>query len=197
MTPAFLVTAQEHLFDDEAAMVKAGLTDSVRHRLVRLRDIYNRWLQFPLTPDKELVDYIRQIYGLQLTQAYADLRLVKALLGDFQKTTKEYHRFKFIEMAMYAYELAKKENDVAGMIKAADKYAKYTQLDKEDPIDRGFDKIAVQPFEPTDDPSVVGFKRVPNIREKIQEKIKQYWNEDVEDVSFETVEVDPFITHER
>lgn len=46
----------------------------------------------------------------------------------------------------------------------------------------------VQPFEPTDDPSVLGIKAIPNIREKIKSKIQQYWSEDIEDVEFEEVE---------
>lgn len=74
------------------------------------------------------------------------------------------------------------------MVAAADKYGKYTQLDKEDLVDRGYDKIQVQPFEPTDDPSVIGIKPIPNIRQRIQDKIKQYWNDDIEDVDFEPVE---------
>ena len=132
--------------------------------------------------------HIQQSYGLQTTQAYADLRIVKALLGDLQKATKEYHRYRFIEMVNAAYEMARINRDAKSMVAAADKYAKYTQLDKEDLVDRGFDKIIIQPFKPTDDPSVAGFKPVPNIREKIQKKISQYWNEEVQEVEYEAVE---------
>ena len=57
-----------------------------------------------------------------------------------------------------------------------------------DLVDRGFDKIIIQPFKPTDDPSVAGFKPVPNIRETIQKKIASYWNEEFEEVEFEAVE---------
>lgn len=71
---------------------------------------------------------------------------------------------------------------------AANYYGKYTQLDKEDILDKGYDKIVVQPFEPTDDPTVLGIKPIPNVREKIKTKIQQYWSDDIEDVSFEEVE---------
>ena len=116
------------------------------------------------------------------------MRLVKALLGDLQKTTKEYHRFRFIEMVNAAYEMARVNHDARSMVAAADKYAKYTQLDKEDLVDRGFDKIIIQPFKPTDDPSVAGFKPVPNIRERIQKKIASYWSDEIQEVEYETVE---------
>lgn len=188
MLPAILDTAKDFLFADVSKMVEAGLPEATRRHIIRLRDIYNYWLQFPMTKDRQLVDHIMQAYELQTTQAYADLRVVKALLGDLQKASKEYHRYRFIEMVNAAYEIARINRDAKSMVAAADKYAKYTQLDKEDLVDRGFDKIMIQPFKPTDDPSVAGFKPVPNIRERIQKKIASYWSEEIQEVEFESVE---------
>lgn len=188
MLPAILDTAKDFLFADVSKMVEAGLPEATRRHIIRLRDIYNYWLQFPMTNDRQLVDHIMQAYELQTTQAYADLRVVKALLGDLQKASKEYHRYRFIEMVNAAYEIARINRDAKSMVAAADKYAKYTQLDKEDLVDRGFDKIMIQPFKPTDDPSVAGFKPVPNIRERIQKKIASYWSEEIQEVEFESVE---------
>lgn len=190
MIPAIAETAKDYLFANTDEMAAAGLPEMTQRHLIRLRDIYNYWLKFPLTKDRDMVMRINKEYGLQDTQAYADLRIVKALLGDLQKTTKEYHRYRFIEMINAAYETARINRDAKSMVAAADKYAKYTQLDKEDLVDRGFDKILIQPFKPTDDPSVAGFKPVPNIREKIQQKIKQYWSDEIQEVEFEEVEFD-------
>ncbi|RGZ69589.1 hypothetical protein DW978_10540 [Phocaeicola vulgatus] len=55
-------------------------------------------------------------------------------------------------------------------------------------MDKGYDKIIVQPFEPTDDPTVLGIKPIPNVRDRIKSKIQQYWSDDIEDVDFEEVE---------
>ena len=186
--PPILEAAREYLFTSVPDMVKVGLPEATRNRLLRLRDIYNYWLQFPNTKDRELALYIKTKYELQPSQTYADIRVVKALIGDLQKASKEYHRWRFIEMCNQAYEMARVNRDAKAMVAAADKYAKYTQLDKEDLVDRGFDKIMIQPFKPTDDPSVAGFKPIPNIRERIQKKIASYWNEEVEDVEIENVE---------
>lgn len=183
-----LEAAREYLFTSVPDMVKVGLPEATRNRLLRLRDIYNYWLQFPNTKDRELALYIKTKYELQPSQTYADIRVVKALIGDLQKASKEYHRWRFIEMCNQAYEMARVNRDAKAMVAAADKYAKYTQLDKEDLVDRGFDKIMIQPFKPTDDPSVAGFKPIPNIRERIQKKIASYWSEEVEDVEIENVE---------
>jgi len=186
--PPILEAAREYLFTSVPDMVKVGLPEATRNRLMRLRDIYNYWLQFPNTKDRELALYIKTKYELQPSQTYADIRVVKALIGDLQKASKEYHRWRFIEMCNQAYEMARVNRDAKAMVAAADKYAKYTQLDKEDLVDRGFDKIMIQPFKPTDDPSVAGFKPIPNIRERIQKKIASYWSEEVEDVEIENVE---------
>ena len=180
--------AKLHLFDSVEQMAQAGLTAPMQQRMLRLREIYSYWLQCPLTRERDIAERLVREHGLGRTQAYQDIRIIKALLGEMHKTTKEYHRFKFIKMIEEAYERAKAANDTKSMVAAADKYAKYTQLDKEDIVDRGFDKIVIQPFKPTDDPSVAGFKPIPNIRERIQKKIQSYWSEEVEDVEFEPVD---------
>ena len=180
--------AKLHLFDSVEQMNEAGLPAQMQQRLLRLREVYTYWLQWPLTRDRDIAERIIKEHGLGRTQAYQDIRIIKALLGEVHNTTKEYHRFKFLQMIEESYNLAKVNNDAKSMVAAADKYAKYTQLDKEDLVDRGFDKIVPQPMKPTDDPSVAGFKPVPNIRERIQKKIQSYWSEEVEDVEFEAVD---------
>ena len=180
--------AKVHLFDSVEQMNQARLPVAIQQRLLRLREIYSYWLQWPLTRDRDIAERIIREHGLGRTQAYQDIRIIKAILGEMHKTTKEYHRFKFLQMIEESYNMAKVNKDAKSMVAAADKYAKYTQLDKEDLIDRGFDKIIPQPMKPTDDPSVAGFKPVPNIRERIQKKIQSYWSEEVEDVEFEPVD---------
>ncbi len=188
MSQPAIEIAKVHLFDTPEQMSQAGLTHGMQERLLRLRDIYTYWLQQPMTPDRDIAKRIMRTYGLQRTQAYQDIRIIKIVLGEVHKSSKEYHRFKFLQMIEESYNLAKRQNDAKSMVAAADKYAKYTQLDKEDLIDRGFDKIPIQPFKPTDDPSVAGFKPVPNIRERIQKKIQSYWSDEVEDVEIEEVD---------
>ena len=188
MSQPAIEIAKVHLFDSVEEMAKAGLTALMQERLLRLREVYTFWLQFPLTRDRDIAQRIMRDHGVQRTQAYQDIRIIKAVLGDMHKTTKEYHRFKFLQMIEESYNMAKVNKDAKSMVAAADKYAKYTQLDKEDLLDRGFDKIVPAPFKPTDDPSVAGFKPVPNIRERIQKKIQSYWSEEVEDVDFEPVD---------
>ena len=188
MSQPSIEIAKLHLFDSVEQMNEAKIPAPMQERLLRLRDIYTYWLQQPMTRDRDIAQRIIRLYGVQRTQAYQDIRIIKIILGEVHKATKEYHRYKFLQMIESSYEMARVNHDARSMVAAADKYAKYTQLDKEDLVDRGFDKIAIQPMKPTDDPSVAGFKPVPNIREKIQKKIASYWNDEVEDVDFEPVD---------
>lgn len=175
--PAIIDTARDHLFADANDMQRIGLPLATQEHIFRLRDLYNFWLQHPRIKDKEIILKLQQDYKLGKSQAYSDLSILKLLLGEFQKTSKDYHRYRFIEMINEAYEVARVNKDAKAMATAADKYAKYTQLDKEDEINFDYDKIAVQAFVPTDDPSVAGFKPVPNLREVIRNTIKKYEKE--------------------
>lgn len=186
--PATIDMCSKYLFTDVNEMSADGVPEVIQQRLLRLRDMYNFWLQFPRKKDLEIVGELELRYKVSKSTAYEDIRIIKRLLGDLAKTTKDYHRYKFCQMIDETFDMAKRTKDARAMGAAANYYGKYTQLDKEDILDKGYDKIVVQPFEPTDDPSVLGIKAIPNVREKIKSKIQQYWSEDIEDVEFEEVE---------
>lgn len=186
--PATIDVCEKYLFADVNEMTADGVPEIIQQRLIRLRDMYNFWLQFPRKKDLEIVDELERRYKVGKSTAYEDIRIIKRLLGDLAKTTKDYHRYKFCQMIDETFDMAKRIKDARAMGAAANYYGKYTQLDKEDILDKGYDKIVVQPFEPTDDPTVLGIKPIPNIREKIKTKIQQYWSDDIEDVEFEEVE---------
>lgn len=186
--PAINDVAVRHLFASVDEMTKAGIPATTQQHIIRLRDMYNYWLAFPRKKDREIIAEIKHRYNLQNTQAYEDLRIIKNLLGNLQEASKQYHRYRFLEMITETYDLARTQKDARSMVAAADKYAKYMQLDKEDEHDARYDLIPIQPFEPTDDPTVIGIKPIADIREKIRRKKEQYWNEDIEDVLPEMVE---------
>lgn len=188
--PAILETAEKHLFTDRDKMIAGGVPAPTADHIIRLRDVYNYWLQFPTRRDREIVARLMEVGGVARSQAYEDLKLVKALLGNFQKTTRDYHRYRFTEMIRRAYEKAEAAGDARSMVAAADKYAKYMQLDKEEEREDYYALVQKQVFKFTDDPTVIGIKPVPNIREKIKAKKEQYWSEDVQEVSFEEVDFD-------
>lgn len=122
--PAIIDVARDNLFADARDMQRAGVPQATQEHLFRLRDLYNLWLQHPRIKDKEIVLKLQQDYKLGKSQAYTDLSLLKLLLGEFQKTSKDYHRYRFIEMINEAYEVARVNKDAKAMTAAADKYGK-------------------------------------------------------------------------
>ena len=61
------------------------------------------------------------------------------------------------------------------------------RTDKDDEPDLEFDKIVPQNFEPTDDPTVLGIERIPDLRSRIRALYKRYSNNIVQDADFEEV----------
>ena len=164
--------------------------DDVRGRVVRLRALYSWWLANPRKSDHDVVMRDMDKFGLKRMQAYNDLHLIKIIMGDLQRTTKDFARYKFEQMIQRAYEKAEMINDARAMAAAAAAYGKYHQLDKEDPVDNGFDLIRPQVFFPTSDPRVLGLKRIPNIKNVIKKLLKKYGGTSLELVQLEAEDYD-------
>lgn len=75
------------------------------------------------------------------------------------------------------------------MAAAADKYAKYNQLDREDAFRIPWDEIVPQRFEPSSDPEVIGIRPVPGIQDKIR-ALKEKYLKDIEDIEDEDADFD-------
>lgn len=175
----------QHLFSSVDEMTIARIPEMQQKRLIRLRSVYNFWLQFPQKTDLDIAEKLQHDFGIARTQAYEDVRVIKAALGEMNKTTKDFHRYKFLQMIERTFAMAERNKDARAMAAAANHYGKYTQLDKEDAHDKGYSLIVPQNFEPTDDPSVIGIKPIPNIRERIKKKIAQYDIAEIEDIEYE------------
>lgn len=188
--PAINDIAHQHLFTDRDQMLKAGLPEATIRHLERLRDVYNYWLAFPSKRDRDIVAELRQRYGIGDTVAREDLRLIKTLLGDFQRVSKEYIRYRVTQMCERAYEIALASNNPRDMIAAAKELSKAHKLDKEDERANVLDKLERLRLSFTDDPSVIGIPRMPEFRKKIKEMKEKYWAEPTEDVDFEEIDAD-------
>lgn len=189
--PQILDAAREHLFTDVSGMTAAGVPRATIDHILRLRTVYVHWLETPSLLDREIVAMIKSQYGLSDTKARQDLRLVKLLLGDLQQTTKDYHRHRFVSMIEETFALAREKGNLGAMVEAAGKYAKYTQLDKPDDRDAMVDAGPPQSFEFTDNPEVLGLKRVPGIKEIKKKLLDRYMSDDIVDIKAEEVEWNP------
>lgn len=161
-------------------------------RVLRLRDMYNYYISNPDTKDRQFVDTAMSRHGIMKSQAYADLSIIKSLLPLLSSASRDFHRFRFNEMILETYQMAKARKDTKTMEKAASSYAKFNRIDLEDEQALPYDLIVVQPFTATSDPRVLGIKPIPNVEEKIAAMLKKYRQEsmDIDDVDYEEVDLE-------
>lgn len=167
-------------------------SDAIVLRVLRIRDLYNWFLSNPDAKDRQFVETATTRYGINKTQAYSDLAIVKALLPHLGQASRDFHRYRYNEMILETYQMARKRKDTKTMEKAASSYAKFNRVDLEDEQAVPYDLIVVQPFTATDDPSVLGIKPMPRLQERIQELLHKYQAEniDIEDIEFEEADLE-------
>lgn len=160
-------------------------------RLLRIRSMYNWVMSNPEAKDKEFIDMATSRHGIAKTIAYDDLRIIKSIIPNLTQNTRQYHLWKYNEMILETYQMAKKRKDTKTMERAATSYAKFNNVNVEDEQSVPYDMIVVQPFTATQDPSVLGIKPIPNIDEKIKQLIDKYRAEsiDIDDIEFEEADI--------
>lgn len=160
-------------------------------RVLRLRALYNWVISNPDCKDKEFVDEAICRYAISKTLAYDDLKIIKSVLPHITEASRDYHRWKYNEMILETYQMAKKRKDTKTMERAATSYAKFNNVNVEDEQSVPYDKIVVQPFTATSDPSVLGIKPIPNIEKVISDMIAKYRAEslDIDDIEFEEPDI--------
>ena len=188
--PSILDAARQHLFADVDKMQVAGVPPATIQHLIRLRDVYSFWLQYPSKRDRDIIAELRSRYGLSDSSAREDLKLIKVLLGDLNKPTKDYMRYRVTMMLQRAYEKADAANDSRNMVAAADKLAKVHRLHDEDERADVLDSLVPTRLIFTDDPTVIGLNRMPDFRKKIPQIKEKYWVESTQDVEFEEIDAD-------
>ena len=166
--------------------------ESIVERIMRVREEYNWFLSNPDAKDRQFVDNAISRFGIGKSLAYSDLAIVKALLPHLAQASRDFHRYRYNEMILETFQMAKKRKDTKTMEKAASSYAKFNRVDLEDEQAVPYDLIVVQPFTATNDPTVLGIKPIPNINEKISALLKKYQAEnlDIEDIEFEEADLE-------
>lgn len=161
-------------------------------RIKRIRAGYSHWYEFPTKAERNIRDHIVNEFGVSKRTAYEDILIIKILLGDVKNPGKEWIRFQVNAMLDEAYKMAKKKEDAKGMAIAAGNKAKYNMLHLPDAEPLPFDQIVIQPFEPTDDPTPLGLKKDPDIREKKRKMLEKYHAEiEIIDVAYEELSNQP------
>ena len=161
-------------------------------KVLRVRGMYNWCIANPDAKDRQFVEQELSRYDISKVVAYSDLAIVKTLLPTLASASRDFHRWRYNEMILETYQMAKKRKDTKTMEKAASSYAKYNRIDLEDEQAMPYEMIVVQPFTATSDPTVLGIKPIPNINDKIKAMLNKYRAEtiDIEDITFEEADLE-------
>jgi len=168
-----------HLFEGKS-IAESYLTADEMEVKKRIEAGFHIMLEDPIKSDKEIRNFLCLQFGVNERTAFRDLSLIKAIFGNFKKTSKEYTRYRVNAILEEAVDMAKKAKDHHGMVAAADKIGKYARLDQHDPEELPFDEVAVPDWIPVNDVEVLGFKRNPNINE-IRKKLEKKYFGKIED----------------
>lgn len=154
--------------------------------------MYAWFIGNPDTKDRLFVETAMDRYSISKAAAYSDLAIIKTLLPQLSSASRDFHRWRYNEMILETYAMAKKRKDTKTMERAATSYAKYNRVDLEDEQAVPYDLIVVQPFTATADPTILGIKPIPDIEDKIALMIDKYRKEtiDIEDVEFEEIDLE-------
>lgn len=189
--PSAVDACMADLFTDEQEL-RRKYPDSVADRVMRVREMYNWFLSEPDASDRRFVEEICSRRKISKVTAYADLEIVKTLLPKLSENSREFHRWRYTQMILDTFAMAKARKDTKTMERAATSYAKYTRVDLENERKIPYDLIMWQPFTATEDPSVLGIKPIPNLRQKINSLIEKYRREtiDIDDVEAEDIDLE-------
>lgn len=187
--PSIIDIAREDLYTSREDLIEKYAISQVEH-LLRLREMVTWVIANPDAKDRQFVDEVKQRFGVSHVTAYADLKIIKSVLPNLAENTREYHRWRFNEMILETYQMAKKRKDTKTMEKAASSYAKYNRIDVEDETAVPYHMIVVQPFFPTTDPRVVGINPVPNIDDRIRKLTKELADSHPDTLNVEYEEAD-------
>lgn len=190
MNPSALEACSKDLFTDIAELQEIYPKDTVE-KILRVRDTYIHFLKSPAATDSELVRQITTRFRVSRPTAYSDLSIVKALLPSLGDVSRKFHKWRSIEMLLETYRLAKGKMDVRTMERISSTYARVTKADQPEEETIDLSAVVPVPWVPTDDPSVIGLKRLENREKKISELLKEFaaQDPDILDVDFEEADI--------
>lgn len=179
--PGTLEVCRKYLYQD-----KDDIPEAYRDRVMRVRVGFTFWYEFPTKTRAQVRKHIVNEFDVHSKTAYEDIQLIEILLGNIKNPEKAWIRYRVNTMLEESFQKAKKAGEIKNMIYAADKLGRYNMLDKQDAEPLPFDEIVPQTFEPTDDPTVLGIKKDPDIREKKRKMLEKYSSEiEIIDVPYE------------
>ena len=187
--PVNIEQYQLNLFSSIDEMKESNLPQQTIDRLLRLRELYTVWRNYPAMSTKEMVERDQKSHGVNQRQAYDDIKLIKILMGNLEQESRDWQRLVFNRRCDEIYNAAKRAGDFKSAEKANADYAKYNRLNE--PDDLRIDPSSIVPMvkEPSSEPTVIGSNPPKDWRKKM-EHYQQKWRTEATDTDFVEVKDD-------
>ncbi len=168
--PQTLEICKKYLFDNP----KEKLSIQIHRRLIRIRGAFVHWTEFPMKGEFEIRKFLEDQYNVKQSTAYEDIGIIKSLIGNIKSAGKDWHRYRFNAMIEEAWDIATTKDDPKALAMIIREYGKNNQLHIPDSQTIPWEDLIPQLIEPTEDPTVIGLKRIPNVREVAQKLMDKY-----------------------
>lgn len=191
MNISALEVCRRDLYADESEL-RGRYPAATVEKVLRVREMHQWSVANTTSSDRDFVEECVRRFDVSTRSAYGVLHIVKELLPSLNENSKEYARWKYNEMILETYKLAKEAEDFKTMERAASSYAKYNRIDLEDEKKLPYDMIVLQPFVPTMDPTVLGLAPIPNLDAHVDALLKKYSADisDIEDIEYEEADLE-------
>lgn len=180
--------------DDELMEVK-GFNPSILPRLHRLRAAYSYWLSYPTKLDTEIVQYLMAIdtggKKISKIQAYDDLRILQNIIGNMQRASRDFWRFRINSELDADIRRARAAGDFRSVAALHKVRVQNNRTDKDNEVEMEYDKIPVMQIVWTGDPAVLGIEGAKSEEEtrKLYRKLdKKYRKQEIQDAEFEEID---------
>lgn len=180
---------------DDELMQTAGFNPAVLPRLHRLRAAYSYWLSYPTKIDAEIVQYLMSVAenGKQISkiQAYDDLRILQHIIGNMQRASRDFWRYRINSELDADIRRARAAGDFRSVAALHKVRVQNNRTDKDNDIEIEYDKIPIMQISWTGDPAVLGIEGAKSEEEtrKLYRRLdKKYRKQDMQDAEYEEID---------
>lgn len=166
LRPEAIDRLQQLLFASSEELERAAVPAPTRKRLLRLRELYARWIENPQWNDRCVVRILMDRHGVSQSMAYEDVYILKRCLGNLNQLTRDWAQFLFMQRLEVAFRMAAEKEDVKAYIAALNALGRYARLDKDELAPPDYADIRPLQLEATTDPRAAGFDRIENLEER-------------------------------
>ena len=158
---------------DEDQLLEQHIAEPIIARVIRLRALYTYWCRFSSKGVRDIVEFDMLQMKVGESQAYDDVTILKNIMGNLQESSKKFWRWRINQMLEEDRLAAKRAGDHRAVASIEKNFIKNNMTDKEDTPDMAYDKIVPVELVPTDDPTVIGIKKIPDLRGKIRKMLRK------------------------